>query len=458
MTDFQQLSLAPALLQGLERLGYTQTTPIQNAALPAILSGRDLIARAPTGSGKTAAFGLGLLQRLDPAQRTVQALVLCPTRELAGQVAQTIRRLASGLPNVTLLSLCGGSSLAPQTTALQHGAHIVVGTPGRIQKHLQKGSLDLGALRTLVLDEADRMLDMGFIDAIAAIAEQAPAARQTLLFSATYPEAIARLSARFQREPLEVFTASPADRPAIEQHCFETTEDERGGALLRLLAHYQPERALIFCNTKRRCDEVAALLNGHGHRALAQHGDLEQRERNDVLVQFANHSINLLVASDVAARGLDIDDLPVVINYELSPDPQVHTHRIGRTGRAGRRGLALSLFTAAEAHRLAAIETLAGSPCQRAALDSLAPSGDEPPRAAMTTLQIGGGRKDKLRPGDILGALTREGGIDGGQIGKIDIFDRHSCVAVAHKVADNAQRQLAAGRIKGRKFKVRRLA
>jgi len=459
MNDFSRLTLPAALLASLDDLGYHQMTPIQALALPPMLAGHDLIAQAETGSGKTAAFGLGLLKTLDTGTRQVQALVLCPTRELAEQVGREIRRLARGLQNVKLVSLCGGSSLGPQMATLQHGAHIVVGTPGRIRKHLQKGSLDLQHLRTLVLDEADRMLDMGFIDDIGAIIEHTPESRQTLLFSATYPDAIEQISQRFQRQPQRVSAEPTHGAARIEQHFFEIREENRDDALLTLLAHYQPEAALIFCNTKRQCNDVARRLQQQGYHAQALHGDLEQRQRNDVLVQFANKSCNLLVATDVAARGLDIDDLPLVINFQLSPDPQVHTHRIGRTARAGKNGLALSLFTAEETHRLNAIEAGQNEPARLTPLNSLRPRKKtaETNTAPMVTLQISGGRKDKLRPGDILGALTRDGGIPGDQIGKIDIFDRHSCVAVSNTVAKAALRHLTEGKVKGRKFKVLQL-
>ncbi len=457
MSRFTQLPLSAALLSNLDNLGYHHMTPIQALALPPILNGHDLIAQAETGSGKTAAFGIGLLNTLDIHSRRIQALVLCPTRELAEQVGKEIRRLGRGLQNVKLVTLCGGSSLGPQLSTLQYGAHIVVGTPGRIQKHLQKGSLDLQSLRTLVLDEADRMLDMGFVDDISAIIEHSPDSRQTLLFSATYPDTIQQISRRFQRGPQRVIAQPTHSRPRIEQQFFETREEVRDDALLTLLAHYRPESALIFCNTKRACDDVARRLQHRGYQAQALHGDLEQRQRNDVLVQFSNQSCKLLVATDVAARGLDIDDLPLVINYQLSPDPQVHTHRIGRTGRAGKNGLALSLFSAEETHRLSAIEAGQNAPVRRVPLDSLRSQTTGIDTASMVTLQISGGRKDKLRPGDILGALTRDGGIPGEQIGKIDIFDRHSCVAVSNKIAKTALQHMTEGKIKGRKFKVQRL-
>jgi len=287
---------------------------------------------------------------------------------------------------------------------------------------------------------------MGFVDDISAIIKHTP-------------DSLQQISQRFQRDPQRVNAEPQHSAAHIEQQFFETREEARDDALLSLLAHYRPEAALIFCNTKRECDGVAKRLQNKGYHAQALHGDLEQRERNDVLVQFSNQSCNLLVATDVAARGLDIDDLPLVINYQLSPDPQVHTHRIGRTGRAGKNGLALSLFTPAEVHRLSAIEAEQNEPARLTPLNSLRPTAKpaEANTASMVTLQISGGRKDKLRPGDILGALTRDGGIPGEQIGKIDIFDRHSCVAISNKMAKTALQHMTEGKIKGRKFKVQRL-
>jgi ATP-independent RNA helicase DbpA len=454
---FSTLSLAPALLANLASLGYEAMTPIQAASLPVALAGRDLIAKAKTGSGKTAAFGISLLARLDVAKFRVQALVLCPTRELADQVGKELRRLARFTHNVKVLTLCGGVPLGPQLGSLEHGAHIVVGTPGRIQEHLRKGSLQLDQLATLVLDEADRMLDMGFQDSIDDIIAQTPATRQTLLFSATYPDAIRQLSAALQREPVTVSVDTSHGAAAIRQLFFEIDNGRRLPALLALLARHRPESCVIFCNTKQQCQDIATALQGHGVTALALHGDLEQRERDQVLVRFANNSCPVLVATDVAARGLDIKDLAAVINFELPRDPEVHVHRIGRTGRAGREGLALSLYTAAESARLAAIERYQNGTAELGQVDTP----DAPPKlvltAPMATLCIDGGRKDKIRPGDILGALTGADGIAGTEVGKIDIFDFCAYVAVRRDAAGKALKCLADGKIKGRKFKARKI-
>ncbi len=456
-TDFSTLPLTPEMLANLESLDYRKMTPIQAAALPSLLQGRDLIAQAKTGSGKTAAFGIGLLDRLNVAQYRIQALVLCPTRELADQVGKEIRRLARCMPNIKLVSLCGGQPFGPQVGSLEHSAHIAVGTPGRILKHLQKGTLDLRHIETLVLDEADRMLDMGFCDEIATIIDHTPTGRQTLLFSATYPDAIEGMSGRFQRDPVVVTVDATHSDRHIKQHFYEVQKGQRVSAVAALLAQHRPESTVVFCNTRQQCQEVADKLQQRGFEALSLHGDLDQRERNQVLVMFANKSCPILVATDVAARGLDIKDLQAVINFELSRDPEVHIHRIGRTGRAGKKGVALSLFIASEACRVNALEEYLACSIAVETLKTPEIEAGFKLRSPMVTFCIDGGRKDKVRPGDILGALTGEGGIPGNKVGKIDIFDRIAYVAIDRTIRKKALKQLSEGKIKGRRFKVRRL-
>ena len=452
--SFSTLALPEAMLATLAELGYATMTPIQAQSLPSLIAGRDVIAQARTGSGKTAAFGIGLLLGLDPRRFDVQALVLCPTRELADQVMKELRRLARFAGNIKILGLCGGMPMGPQLDSLEHGAHVIVGTPGRVLKHLAKGSVDFRHLRTLVLDEADRMLDMGFHDSIRDIVDQLPAKRQTLLFSATYSPEIRGLSKRFQRDPVEVTVAEAHTEATIRQAFFEIDNRDRLAALERLLRHYRPASAVLFCNTRQRCDDVVAALEAAGFQAAALHGDLEQRDRDLVLVQFANGSVPLLVATDVAARGLDIKDLAAVVNVEMAFDPEVHVHRIGRTGRAGQEGLALSLCAPAEAHRVTAIEDYQKLKAEWQDLPAAA-NAAPPPAPRMVTLAIAGGRKDKLRAGDIVGALTGDGGLAGAQIGKIDLFDLQAYVAVERGVAAAAQKAL--GKIKGRSFRVRRV-
>ncbi|MCQ3830725.1 ATP-dependent RNA helicase DbpA [Microbulbifer elongatus] len=453
--DFQSLPLQKPLLKNLQDLGYEQLTEIQAMALPAIVAGRDVIGQAKTGSGKTVAFGLGLLHKLNVEQFRVQSLVLCPTRELADQVARELRKLARAIHNIKILTLCGGMPFGPQIGSLKHGAHIVVGTPGRIEDHLRKGNLDLKHVKTLVLDEADRMLDMGFQAVLDQILAELPKARQTLLFSATYPKTIDALASRVLSAPLKVEVAASHTQSTIEQLYYRVENNEaRPGALYQLLASYDASSALVFCNTKKETEEAAQALKRAGFAALALHGDMEQKDRDRTLALFANGSASVLVATDVAARGLDIEELPVVVNYHLSRDPEVHVHRVGRTGRAGQKGVALSLVSKKEIYKLERLEVLMQ---QKIALQDVPEpdSGFVPTRPLMSTLQIDGGKKQKVRAGDIVGALTGEGGIDGAMIGKIQLFDFSTFVAVQRPVAKKALGKLSSGKIKGRKFRAR---
>lgn len=458
--DFATLPLPAHVLANLRQLGYAWMTPIQAASLPLALAGKDLIAQAQTGSGKTAAFSLPLLANLNPRRLAVQALVLCPTRELADQVTQEVRRLARAEDNIKVLTLCGGATMRPQLASLEHGAHIVVGTPGRILDHLERGSLALDAVNTWVLDEADRMLDMGFADDIAAVARHLPPAaqRQTLLFSATYPPNVAQLAARYQREPVTVALQEPHSPQQIEQRFYEVAEDQRLHTVGLALNHFRPESTLAFCNTKQQCRDLVAVLQAQGIVALELHGDLDQRERDQVLVRFAQRSCSVLVATDVAARGLDIAKLEAVINVDISPEAEVHVHRSGRTGRAGEQGLVINLASLDEMGRVGRIEQAVGHESRWYPVADLVDRGQgQALRPPMVTLQILGGRKEKIRRGDVLGALTKEIGLEGSAIGKIDINDFSTYVAVRADVADQALRGLNAGKVKGRSVKARRL-
>jgi ATP-independent RNA helicase DbpA len=458
MTSFDTLPLKPALLASVGTLGYSTMTPVQAQSLPPMLAGRDVIAQAQTGSGKTAAFGLSLLQSIDVDTIRLQALVLCPTRELADQVSKAIRKLAANIPNVKLLTLCGGMPLGPQLASLTHDPHIVVGTPGRVQEHLKRESLHGGGIKVLVLDEADRMLDMGFTEAIDDIIGRIAKHHQTLLFSATYPDEIRAVSKRVQHDPVEVTVDAPVDeKPAIEQRFHEVEPAQKIDALSQLLGGAHAEQALVFCNMRREVDAVAQELDRRGFSALALHGDMEQRDRDEVLVRFANHSCAVLVATDVAARGLDIAALPLVVSYDIAHDPETHTHRIGRTGRAGQSGLAITLCTPRERPKAANIEELNGTPLRWVPL-KIAPARSKTLHLApMKTLVIDAGRQDKLRPGDILGALTGDAGLAAKDIGKIDVFATRAYVAISRALANKALERLRAGKIKGRNFRVRPL-
>jgi len=456
-SSFSSLSISPAQIKNLGSLGYKNMTPVQAQSLPHVLKGKDIIAQAKTGSGKTVAFGIGLLDKINPRFFGTQAMVLCPTRELADQVGKEIRKLARSVPNIKLVLLCGGKPFGPQVGSLEHGAHIVVGTPGRIQDHLKKRTLNIGQLKTLVLDEADRMLDMGFADVMTDIIGHTPNTRQTLLFSATYPDTIKQMCRSIQRDPVAVTIESEHQQDVIEQLFYQVKKHERNNTLLALFEHYQPKTAIVFCHTKAQCGEMAEFLREHDIESLAIHGDLDQRERDQVLIRFGNNSCSVLVATDVAARGLDIKSIGMVINYELPRDPEIYVHRIGRTGRAGETGLAMSLFTEHEQIRVNAIEQYQQKPCLIDSPKSLDRDSTFKLYPPMVTIQIDGGRKDKIRPGDILGALTGDAGLNGSQIGKIDIFDRSSYVALEHEVVRQALNYLANGKVKGRPSKARKV-
>jgi ATP-independent RNA helicase DbpA len=456
--SFQSLPLNTSLLENLESLEYKEMTEIQAQSLPPMISGQDVIAQAKTGSGKTAAFGLAMLNKLHVKRFRVQSLVLCPTRELADQVAKEIRRLGRGIHNIKVLTLCGGAPFGPQIGSLEHGAHIVVGTPGRIEEHLRKGTLRLDDVTTFVLDEADRMLDMGFQPSLDAIVDYLPAKRQTLLFSATYPEQIQTISQRIMHEPVRITVATAHDNNSIEQHFYALNEgDSRIDALQLLLLTYRPSSAVVFCNTKRETQEVADELSRMGFAAVALNGDMEQKMRDQTLVRFANNSASILVATDVAARGLDIDDLDAVVNYQLSREIDVHTHRIGRTGRAGSKGHAITLYTPKERYKVEMLEKQLSFVVEPLSLPSASVLSETAYKPSMSTLQIDGGKKQKVRPGDIVGALTGEGGITGKQVGKIHVFDNTAYVAVARSEVKTALHKIERGKLKGRSFRVRHI-
>ncbi|MES1930808.1 ATP-dependent RNA helicase DbpA [Salinisphaera dokdonensis CL-ES53] len=458
MTDFTTLALRRELIDSASARGFDRMTPVQAQTLPSILAGEDVLAQAETGSGKTAAFGFGLLNKLAAEQAETQALVLCPTRELADQVGQALRQFAATIPNIKLMTLCGGTPMRAQVNSLAQPPHIVVGTPGRILAHLRRESLNTSALQTLVLDEADRMLDMGFIADIEAIVGCLPADRQTLLFSATWPEEIRSVSTRLQRNPKQI-TAAAGDGPPqrIAQIFHQVADTDKLAALERVLADTQRRQktftqALVFCNRRDDVDRVSTHLNSRGVSALALHGDREQRERDEVLLRFANQSCAVLVATDVAARGLDIASLPLVVSVDLARDIDTHTHRIGRTGRAGESGRAVSFCTPREHERAERIAVAAGFRLSWSRLPNNEGSArDQPP---MATLVIQGGRRDKLRPGDILGALTGEGGLSGDDVGKIEITTVRAYVAVARSKAKPARDRLRQAGIKKRRFRV----
>jgi len=453
---FSSLALSPALLETIAEHGFTQMTPIQAQSIPLLLEGHDMIGQSKTGSGKTAAFSLPILDRISLPGRKLQALIMCPTRELCGQVAREIRKLGRRLPGLQVIVLSGGEPLRGQINSLEGGAHIAVGTPGRLLDHLRRNTLDLTPLRYVVLDEADRMLDMGFQEDMEGILAETPRNRQTVFFSATFPPSIEAMSTTYQRQAMRVTIAEDdVKKPSIQQILVETTQENKLSALHSLLDQHRPEAAIVFSNHKAAIAEITKALAGWGVSAAGLHGDLEQLDRDRVMAKLRNRSIRVLVATDVAARGIDVADLDLVINYDLPLKTDTYVHRIGRTGRAGKEGVAVSLATPREKMKVEAIEEYTGTSFERQKLDT--PGKDKAlyQGASMTTLSIGGGRKDKLRPGDILGALTGEaGGLNADDIGKIEIHDRIAYVAVAQAIGRIAVERLRNGRIKGRKFTI----
>ncbi len=455
MSSFASISLPAPLTRALEVLAFTEMTPVQAHALPPLLLGHDVIAQARTGSGKTVAFGLALLAGIDGNLKHVHSLVLCPTRELADQVSAELRRLGRFIPSLRIVTLCGGVPVREQTPSLQQTPQIIVGTPGRLNDHLERGTLDLSQLNVLVLDEADRMLDMGFFDAISAVVEQTPAARQTMLFSATFPTAIRTLSRKLQHNPVEVTVDTEAPVAEIVQTFFEVEAGAKMDALVALLQQHRPESVLVFCHTRNDTRDVAESLTRQGYDALALHGELDQRDRDEVLLRFNHGSCRVLVATDVAARGLDIKGLALVIAYELPVRTDVHIHRIGRTGRAGRTGLALSLCSPNERERAAALEQEQGGPVTWGKLPPLKQD-DRPTPVPVVTFLLDGGRRDKLRPGDILGALTSETALPGDAVGKIDVQPDRSYVSIKRPQV-GAVDAIEKLRVKKRSFRIARL-
>ncbi len=460
MPNFDSLPLRPELLLGVERLGWTELTDIQAQALPAALAGQDLIGHARTGSGKTAVFGLAALQGLDLRLRRPQALVVCPTRELAAQVVAALRAMAAGLDGVRVLAVTGGSPSRDQRDALQAGAHVVVGTPGRLLQQVELGRLDPSSLRLLVLDEADRLLDMGFLEQVQALIDLLPTDRQTLFFSATWPAAMEQLSGRVQRDPSLLGAADLVDGAMLQQQALLCAWEERDDVLVAVLAAREPGPTVVFCETRAQCKQVAGRLRSLGAAALALHGELSQSDRDEVLIRFRNGTARVLVATNVAARGLDVDDVALVVCYELSDDPDLHIHRVGRTARAEAQGEAVALVAGGgkELRRLEAVDERLGVAMPRSSWEPQPPTRLERWASDWRTLVVIGGRGDKLRAGDLLGALTRGVGLEGSDVGDIALTDRRTWVAVRAAVVDQAWEGLNAIRIKKKRYRVHRVA
>ncbi|WP_374079218.1 ATP-dependent RNA helicase DbpA [Bdellovibrio bacteriovorus] len=456
--DFSSLSLSKELLAVAQDLGFEKLTPIQAESLPHLLAGKDLIGQSKTGSGKTAAFALPILEKIKVSERQLQALILCPTRELATQVVGEIRKLGRAHQGLQVLSLVGGQPGREQAEALANGVHIAVGTPGRVLDLITRRRIDLDGIATLVLDEADKMLDMGFEEEMNAIVRELPQKRQTVLFSATFPASIQAISKRYQKNPVQVTISEEGESSSIEQYVYDSENEHKVGTLMRILQQHPANSTVVFFNTKASVKEVSDLLTEQNVPCGSLHGDLEQRERDTVMTMFRNGSYRILLATDVAARGLDIKNLELVVNFDLPSQPEVYIHRIGRTGRAGEKGVAVTIAHPRDSLKLLEIETATGSKFKRQALGfkNQHGLGKSLKEAPMQTLSISGGRKDKLRPGDILGALTGEaGGLKAEDVGKIEIHDKYSYVAISAPMAKTAFEHLRAGRIKGQKFQIK---
>lgn len=449
---FTDLNLPQSMTDTLNSMQYQQMTAIQEKSLPHILDGEDIIAKAKTGSGKTAAFGIGVLNKLNVKKFRIQSMIMCPTRELADQVAKELRSIARFKHNIKILTICGGVPFMPQKHSLSHQAHIIVGTPGRILKHLKEGSFKPNDIETLVLDEADRMLDMGFSEDIHEIISYIPTMRQTLLFSATYPENIQELGAQILVDPITVEVESTHKKTTINQEFYECDIDTKNKAVEYALAKYKAESTIIFCNTKVACDELADDLEDAGLDPLVLHSDLDQRDRDETLILFSNKSYPILIATDVAARGIDVKDIDLVINYDLPYDNEVYVHRIGRTARAGASGHAIS-FTD-DKFRLDDLEDALDMNINLENISSLQTDEKYDIKSKYSTIFINGGKKAKVRAGDILGALTAGVGLDKNDIGKIDILPYCSYVAVKKELEQKAFDGLSNGKIKGKYFRV----
>lgn len=452
MALFTDLPLQQRLLDNLESLKFTQMTEVQAQSLPPLLQGQDVIAKAKTGSGKTLAFALTVLNGINVKFFAPQALVMCPTRELGEQVAGDFRQLARLIGNVKVLTLCGGQPFGPQKGSLAHGAHIIVGTPGRLEEHLRKGFLKPEHIAFLVLDEADRMLDMGFVDEITAIIKTLPPKRQNMLFSATYPGSIAKLGQSFMQSPKVITTQEAvASKPNIDQRFYQVTQQADINELLAIIGDFAGLPIVVFSQTKKQCQKLAIELQGLNFAAIAIHGDLEQRERTQALYLFASQSAQILCATDVAARGLDIDNVGLVVNMSLGNDIATYVHRIGRTGRAGKKGTAITFVHEKAEHAVALLQDYLQ---ETVVFEDLPNKEAQPWPPEFVAIDIAGGKKDKLRPGDIVGALTSDKQLAADDIGKIQCKARHSFVAVKRQKVKTAMALLQHG-IKKKRFKSR---
>ncbi|GHH98905.1 DEAD/DEAH box helicase [Neobacillus kokaensis] len=383
MTTFQEIGISEPIQRAITDMGFEEASPIQEKAIPVALTGKDIIGQAQTGTGKTAAFAIPILEKVDTSKKYVQAIAIAPTRELAIQVSEEINRLAK-YTGITSLPIYGGQSIDRQIKALKKGPHIITGTPGRLLDHIKRKTLKLDRISVVVLDEADEMLDMGFLEDIERILKETPEDKQTLLFSATMPKPIQNLAEKFMRDPeLVKMKAKEVTSPTVKQVYYEVNERDKFEVLCRLLDVYNPDLAVIFGRTKRRVDELSDALNKRGYLAEGLHGDLNQRQRDVVMNKFRDGNIDILVATDVAARGIDVSGVTHVYNFDIPQDPESYVHRIGRTGRAGKTGLAITFATPREIGQIRSIEKASKGKIQRKPIPTVAEAKESIQRVAL---------------------------------------------------------------------------
>lgn len=515
---FEDLGLCPEIMKAVKNMGFEEASPIQAKAIPAMLEGKDIIGQAQTGTGKTAAFGIPLLEKIDPKNKKLQAIVLCPTRELAIQVAEEIRNLAKYMHAIKVLPIYGGQEIVKQIRSLKSGTQLIIGTPGRVMDHMRRKTVKMENVHTVVLDEADEMLNMGFREDIETILEGVPEERQTVLFSATMPKPILDITKRFQKNAeLIKVTKKELTVPNIEQFYYEVKPKNKEEVLSRLLDIYNPKLSVIFCNTKKQVDLLVNGLLGRGYFAAGLHGDMKQAQRDRVMDGFRKGKTEILVATDVAARGIDVEEVEAVFNYDLPQDDEYYVHRIGRTGRAGRVGRSFSFVTGKEVYKLKEIQRY----CKTKIYAQKVPSLDDVANTRMDKLMetinriieeedlttyfqmiqaevndsdytsmdiaaallklcsgtkeedgedmfedtgaeepgmvrlfINIGKKHKAKPGDILGALAGESGLPGKVVGTIDMYDKYTFVEVPREYARDILNAMDHAKIKGKSVAV----
>ncbi|HVN25342.1 MAG TPA: DEAD/DEAH box helicase [Syntrophorhabdales bacterium] len=516
---FQDLPLSKELQKAIDHMEFEEATPIQARAIPPILEGKDIVGQAQTGTGKTIAFGIPIIERIRPRNKHVQAIVLCPTRELAVQVSEELKRISRYKRDIQILPVYGGQPIERQIRALKGGVHVVIGTPGRTIDHINRGTLKLDNVAILVLDEADEMLNMGFIEDVETILETIPSERQTLLFSATMPKPILDLTNRYMRRPqLIKVVHKELTVPAVQQFYFDLREGMKPDVLSRLIDMYNLKLSLVFCNTKKKVDDVVMELQARGYQTEGLHGDMTQSQRDRVMEKFRRARIEILVATDVAARGIDVEGIEAVFNYDLPRDEEYYVHRIGRTARAGRAGYAFTFVVGREVHGLREIQRFANVKIARHPIPTLAEVEEtravtllesikerieegelerysslierlitedysaldiaaallkmllvtegkeqsgaygeiaEPQSSGGTLrLHLNVGRHHKVAPKDIVGAISGETGLPGKLIGKIDIHERHTFVEVPKEYAHEVLSMMKNRYIKGNKITI----